>query len=116
MTELGCDSVRKIAIIRLMKAAYGIHGEDRPMSYLKHFDGDPRSANRERRDKYRGLLPEWMEGRSLTLKSRIAWNLLETAGLSSLKASPTAAKFESGVRFHYEKLVEAIENRWASRG
>ena len=116
MAELGSDSVKKMAIVRLMKAAYGIHGENGPMSYLRHFEGDPRAAKRERRDRYKDLLPEWIEGRSLTLKSRIAWNLLEVAGLSPLKVCPTAAKFEREVRLNYDKLVEAIENRWVNRG
>ena len=116
MKELGTDTVRSMATVKLMKAAYGIYSKNASMGYLGPMEGDDSVAARQRRSQYRGTLPEWEEGRSLTSKARVAWNALSTAGLQDLKEISTANKFERAIKQHLPKIKAEFERRWMMRG
>ena len=64
---LGHCTLRKSATIKLMKGASArVHSVEGNMSYLARLEGDDEGPNRNRREEYKGLLPECPEGLSLT--------------------------------------------------
>ena len=113
MDKLGCDTVRKTITLKLFRSAWNIYAETGSMKYLAGLWGDDKVANRARRGLNRTRLPEYMEGRSLTCKARAAWNVLDEAGLSSLKRCEDENSFARQCRKNYSLISSAIERRWA---
>ena len=97
MAEMKTETVRKQATLRLMSVSHQIHGPEGEMKFMASFAGDEKVAKRLRRANQEGRFQEWNEGRSLTIKSRAAWNILSEAGLDRLKT------IESGKAFNKEK-------------
>ena len=112
MKELGTDTVRQSATVRMMKAAYQIYGPEPTLGFLADLEGDEKIAQRERRGLNAKLLREWKEGLSLTAKARGAWNILEKSGLSKIKESPSLKVFEKEVRAGYSAIWKTIQNEW----